>query len=84
MISPDIYIRDLENPANTYTELKSDNIEVNVYENIAVVTLLVKADGMRESGAFSGTFRNIRIFLKEPDKQPEWQLHTWFNVKVEP
>ena len=37
---------------------------------------------MREGNTFAGVFRNIRIFVHEQDKQPAWQLHAWFNVRV--
>jgi hypothetical protein len=36
----------------------------------------------KEGKPLDGAFRNVRIFLREPDKVPQWQLHSWFNVKV--
>ena len=53
-----------------------------VYEELAVVTLLVDAKGTREGKPFEGLYRNIRIFVKEPNLTPGWQLHSRFNVKV--
>jgi hypothetical protein len=38
---------------------------------------------MRGGNKLDSSFRNIRRFLKEAGKQPQWQLHFWFNVKVE-
>ena len=60
----------------------SEDISATIHEGVAVVTLLVRARGMREGKPFAGVFRNIRIFVHEPDKQQPWQLHAWFNVRV--
>jgi hypothetical protein len=76
------FLRDLRNPANTYDMLESEDISATIQEGVAVVTLLVRAKGMREGKPFAGVFRNIRIFVHEPDRQQPWQLHTWFNVRV--
>lgn len=76
------FLKDLQNSANNYDMLESEDISATVYEGVAVVTLLVRAKGMREGKPFSGVFRNIRIFVHEPGKQQPWQLHAWFNVRV--
>jgi len=77
------FLKDLLNPENTYELLESKDVSATVHEGVAVVTLLVRAKGMRAGGnAFAGVFRNIRIFLHEPKKDPAWQLHAWFNVRV--
>lgn len=77
------FLKDFLNPANTYDLLESEVTSAQVFEGVAVVTLLVRAKGMREGKPFSGVFRNIRTFLLEPDhKDQPWQLHAWFNVRV--
>jgi Domain of unknown function (DUF4440) len=76
------FLKDLLNLENTYDMLESEDISATLHEGVAVVTLLVRAKGMREGKPFAGVFRNIRIFVHEPDKQPAWQLHAWFNVRV--
>jgi hypothetical protein len=79
------FLRDLLNPENTYHMLESEAISVMFYEGVAVLTLLVRAKGIRDSEPFAGVYRNIRIFVHEPDKkkQPQpLQLHAWFNVRV--
>jgi hypothetical protein len=76
------FLKDLRNSANTYEMLESEDISATIQEGVAVVTLLVRASGMREGKPFAGVFRNIRIFVHEPDKQQPWQLHAWFNVRV--
>jgi hypothetical protein len=81
-VDKETFLNDLRHPANTFEMLASEDITVQVYEQVAVVTLLVQAKGEREGKPFAGTFRNIRIFLHELDKQPQWQLHAWFNVRV--
>ena len=62
--------------------LESEAVSATVHEGVAVVALLVRAKGTREGKLFAGVFRNVRIFVHEPDKQPAWQLHAWFNVRV--
>lgn len=76
------FLRDLRNPENTYHMLESEDISATVYEGVAVVTLLVRAKGIREGKPFAGVFRNIRIFVHERAKEQPWQLHAWFNVRV--
>ena len=76
-------MRDLRKRANTYETLESTDIVVQVYEGVAIVTLLVHAKGMREGKACDGVFRNIQIFMQAPDKAPQWQLHSWFKVRVQ-
>jgi len=77
-----IYLDDLMKPGNTTDELQSTNIVPTIYGNVAVVELLVAMKGMRCGNKLDGVFRNIRIFLDEPDKEPHWQLHSWFNLRV--
>ena len=82
IVDKDTFLKDLLNPANTYETLESEDIVAQVHEGVAEVTLLIRAIGLREGKPFDGVFRNIRIFVRESDKQPQWQLHTWFNVRV--
>jgi hypothetical protein len=83
IVDKSTYLDDLQKPDNTYEYLISEDIEVQVYERVAVVTLRVRAKGTRVAKPFEGIFRNVRIFLKEQDKKPAWQLHFWFNVRIE-
>jgi hypothetical protein len=76
------FLEDLLNPENTYDLLESEDVSAAVHEGVAVVALLVRAKGMKKGKPFAGVFRNIRIFVHEPDKQQPWQLHSWFNVRV--
>jgi Domain of unknown function (DUF4440) len=76
------FLRDLLNPENTYAMLESEDVSATVHEGVAVVALLVRAKGSRAGDPFEGVFRNIRIFVHEAVKQPAWQLHAWFNVRV--
>src|SRR5882724_2210962 len=62
------FLNDLLNPENSYDMLESENVSAAVHEGVAVVTLLVRAKGMREGKKpFAGVFRNFRIFVHEPD-----------------
>lgn len=84
VVDKETFVRDLLKPDNTYEMLESEDISAQVHEEVAVVTLLIRAKGMREGKPFAGVFRNIRIFVNELYKpQPwQWQLHAWFNVRV--
>lgn len=76
-------MEDLLNPDNTYEMLESEVTSAQVFEGVAVVTLLVRAKGMREGQPFAGVYRNIRTFQLGPDhKDQPWQLHNWFDVRV--
>jgi hypothetical protein len=77
------YLNDLKDPGNTYEYNVPEDVTPEIYGSLAVVTLLVRAKGTRAGKPFEGTFRNVRIFLNEPGKDSHWQLHSWFNVKVE-
>ena len=83
VVEKTMFIHDLLNPANTYEMLESEVTSAQVFEGVAVVTLLVRAKGLREGKPFAGVFRNVRTFLLEPDhKDQPWQLYAWFNVRV--
>jgi hypothetical protein len=41
------YLEKLINPANTYTKLEVSDIDVQVFENLAQVSLIVEAEGNR-------------------------------------
>lgn len=76
------YLESLTNPANTYDQLDVSEIEVQIFQDVAVVTLCVQASGQKGERPFSGRFRNIRIFMKEADAPHGWRCHMWFNTKI--
>ena len=73
------YIADLLKPDNTYEYLISENVKPTVYEDVAIVSLQVKAKGKRGESSFEGVYRNIRIFLKSN----KWQCVVWFNTVIQ-
>jgi hypothetical protein len=77
------YLADLQDRKNTFEYLHSEEVQSTVYENTAIVALLVRAKGTKGGTPFEGTFRNIRLFLNEPDKQPVWQCYMWFNARIQ-
>ena len=77
------YLADLQDLNNTFEYLHSKDVQAIVYENTAIVTLRVQAKGTRGGKPFEGTFRNIRLFLNQPDKQPAWQCYMWFNARIQ-
>jgi Domain of unknown function (DUF4440) len=77
------FIKDLLEPANSYEVLEARDVSAEVLDGVGIVTLVVRAKGKRGEIEFAGDFRNIRIFLRAPDKDPPWELHAWFNVKMQ-
>ena len=80
VVNKETYLEELTKPENTYEYLYSEDIKVNVYENVAFVSLNVRAKGKRGKDTFEGTYRNIRIFQKG---EQGWQCHRWFNEPLE-
>ncbi len=77
------YLAGVQDVNNTYEYLHSEDVESTVYENTAIVALRVRAKGVKGGTPFEGTFRNIRLFLNQPDKQPVWQCYMWFNARIQ-
>jgi ketosteroid isomerase-like protein len=63
-------IQSLKDPDLKFTELHSDNIQVRLYGNVAVMTDHVKARGIAKGKEFSRESRFVRIFVREHKK---WQ-----------
>ena len=76
------YLQGLMNTENTYDRLDADDIEVQTYEGMAVVSLCVNAAGMRGVSPFAGKFRNVRIFMQDSTAPHGWLCHMWFNTKI--
>jgi hypothetical protein len=70
IVNKNEYLTDLQDSANTFEYLISEDVKPAMYEGVAVVSLRVRAKGKRMTGAFEGTYRNIRLFLR---KNEEWQ-----------
>lgn len=83
VVDKTFYLEGLMNPENTYERLDVKDIEVQTYEDLAVVTLCVDATGMRGQKPFLGQFRNVRIFMKDSTAAHGWRCHMWFNSKTE-
>ena len=63
-------LQSLKDPDLTFTELHSDNIQVRLYGNVAVMTDHVTAHGVAKGKEFSRESRFVRIFVREHGK---WQ-----------
>jgi hypothetical protein len=79
VVNKDQYLADLQDIANTYEYLISEDVKPTLYEGVAVISLRVRAKGKRRTGPFEGTYRNIRLFLRNK----EWQCVMWFNTSIE-
>jgi Domain of unknown function (DUF4440) len=76
------YLKDLENPENTYKYLCSEilDVKLSASQDTAIVTLQVRAKGKRAENPFEGVYRNIRFFRKEGQ---DWKCYAWFNEPIE-
>lgn len=75
----DQYLAGIRNPENTYSQVEASNVEVFVHgDGLALVSLIVRAAGVRGGKPFSGTFRNTRVFLRH---DAGWQCVVWFNTR---
>lgn len=63
-------LQSLKDPDLTFTELHSDNVQVRLYGNVAVMTDHVTARGIAKGKEFSRESRFVRIFVREHRK---WQ-----------
>jgi hypothetical protein len=63
-------LQSLKDPDLTFTALHSDNIQVRLYGNVAVMTDHVTARGIAKAKEFSRESRFVRIFVREHGK---WQ-----------
>lgn len=75
----DQYLAGIRNPENTYSKVEASDIEVLLHdERLALVSLIVRAAGVRGGKSFEGTFRNARVFVR---KDAGWQCVLWFNTR---
>ena len=76
------YLDGLKDPNNIYEHLENVDTEVKINEanNLAIVTVTVKASGKRgEKGdPFRGLYKNIRFFRKTE----EWKMYAWYNETI--
>jgi ketosteroid isomerase-like protein len=73
------YLAGIRNPENTYSNVQANDIEVLLHdERLALVSLVVRAAGVRGGKPFEGAFRNARVFVKNAEG---WQCVLWFNTR---
>jgi len=63
------YLGALIDPENTYSSLEQEVLSVQVYEFIAIANVHIRASGRRKGNDFGGTFRNIRVFVRDATQQ---------------
>lgn len=75
------FLRGVRSRDNETEEIHSSNIEVLDYsEDLVLVSLLVRLKGKRGGNVIDGTFRNTRVFVRDP---AEWRCALWFNTPAE-
>ena len=61
----------VKSPDHTYHELHSNDVQVRVYGNVAIMTDHTTIQGTDKGQPFGGDFRFVRIFVK---KRGKWQI----------
>jgi hypothetical protein len=83
IVDKDEFLKDLQDPRNTYVCLQAEVVDVRVYEKSAVVVLIFLARGTRLGERLKGTFRNIRLFIRDsPENDGAWRCALWLNTKI--
>jgi hypothetical protein len=83
IVDKEEFLMDLQDPRNTYDCLESDVVDVTVYENSAIVVLVVLARGTRRGQGFEGTYRNIRLFTRDPQESASaWSCALWLSTRI--
>jgi hypothetical protein len=58
-------------------------VAVTVYEKSAIFVLIVLARGTHLGERFEGTFRNIRLFIRDSQENDSaWRCAFWLNTKI--
>lgn len=82
IVTRDEFLIDLANPTNRRERIEPVSEMVSqVYENAAVVSVLLHVAGNNGPTRLDGLFRNIRIFHRDGTELP-WRLKIWFNDAV--
>lgn len=83
VVTKEEFLKDLQDPGNTFDCLESEVVDVTVYENQAIVVLIVRAKGTRGGKPFAGAFRNVRLFIRDPgETEAAWRCALWLNAKT--
>ena len=82
IVTREEFLIDLADPANGRERIETmGDVDCDVYENCAVVSVLLQVAGHNGPKSFDGLFRNIRIFHRTSPESP-WLLNVWFNDAV--
>jgi hypothetical protein len=85
IVDKDAFLNDLQDSRNTYDCLEAEVVDVTVYEKSAIVVLVVLARGTRLGESFEGTYRNIRLFIRDSQEdEGTWRCALWLNTKTGP
>lgn len=71
----------VKSPDHSYDELHSDNVQIRVYGDVAVMTDHTTVKGTDKGRPFGGDFRFVRIFVK---KHGKWQIVLIQGTPVRP
>ncbi len=75
------FLKGLLSPDNETEEIQSSNVEVLDYSaDLVLVSLLVRLKGKRGGKSIDRTFRNTRVFVRDPG---DWRCALWFNTPAE-
>ena len=82
VVTREEFLIDLADPANRRDRIAPVGEPVcRVYENTAVVSVLLDVVGVNGEEPIDGVYRNIRIFHRHTSADP-WHLMVWFNDRI--
>lgn len=73
------YLQALTSGQRTYQSLDSDDVNVELANDSAEVTLRVTTTGHNQGNLVEGQFRNHRKYEK---RQGRWLLIDWYNTRI--
>ena len=73
------FLAGLADPGNTNEELTSETRQLLVFEDQAMAEVVVSLVGKRGGKSVAGSFRNLRLFERQPDG---WRCVMWFNKRT--
>jgi hypothetical protein len=81
-VTRDEFLIDLAKAENRRSRIEpAEDLVCNVYEDTALVSVLLEVEGINGEKSVDGVYRNVRVFHRESADDP-WRLKVWFNHRV--
>jgi hypothetical protein len=82
IVTRDEFLIDLAKAENRRFRIEpAEELVCDLYEDTALVSVLLEVEGVNGEKSVDGVYRNVRIFHREPATD-SWRLKIWFNHRV--